>query len=263
MLGVAMRRWYVFVAGLALTAYLVASVPNWVSVTYSVNGAVLLIGPSVEEVFDPETGESSLEEVNPLLRLGGALGQIAETLALQLQSERVRSSFWEQGLDPEYFVGADARSPTIQLYVENDDPDVTRDTMEALMRWMEDELAIQQAGFGVDETQIVSLRRVSFDNQVGEGLTAQRRAMVLILGSGGLLTLMVAVAVDGIFVRRKIRRDGIDPRQRGDREVVVTTREPAAVSRPPSDRQLEPAPEPSSSVDNGSASAPRGERWKR
>lgn len=203
------RRWYVAVPLLAVTAVSTVALTDSVLPEYEVSGAVLLVGPGrSDEVIEELPGQD-----NRLLQLSGSLGTVSQALGFTIGSQRVRSEFADAGLLPDYQLGTDSRSPIMQFIVAGEDPDLVVATMDALIVFVEDELNRTQDELGTPPNDRIEVRAISSDNQPSEGLSSRRRAQILLLAVGLLVTIAATITVDALLriagdrrARRKRRR---------------------------------------------------------
>ena len=115
-----LRRWYVVLVGLVMTAGLVYVAHDAVPPTYSATGSVLLLPP----------GASVEDGSNPLLQLGG-LEQPAALVVAYLAGDQARQVFAQDFPDATYDIVLDplSRGPLILVTVEDPSQD---DVMGAL-----------------------------------------------------------------------------------------------------------------------------------
>lgn len=186
------RRWYVVVPGLLATLFLAVYLPSTIEPDWTVDGALLFVGPTEREVNTADGGVD-IEDRNPLLELGG-LGTNSEALGVELGSQRIRAEFAAEGFEPGYEIGVDSRTPIMELLVESDDQERVESTMEALMVWVETKVDERQVGF--NDANRLSVERLSYGNAPSAGYTSQTRAQMLLLASGLLGTVLLAVLVD-------------------------------------------------------------------
>lgn len=206
LIRIVMRRFYVALPVLLLLSAGAYAAASSVDPDYESTGALIFLGPGLEEVEFAD-GATALEPVNPFLNSAGSIGQLSEAIGLGLQSQRIRSEFAARGLEPGFEVGSDDRSPIMQFRVKSSDYEVTAQTLEALMVWVEDDLATRQAGFNLSPEDVISTQRVSEGNEPTEGFTDRRRAEVLLFGAAILLTLVITVLADMLLTRRHQRRE--------------------------------------------------------
>ncbi len=202
------RRWWVVVPLLALTAWCTIALTDSIPPEYEVDGAILLVGPGVDDELADEVGTN-----NRLLQLSGSLGTVAEALGLTLQSQATRAEFDQRGLIPEYVVGVDSRSPIMQFLVAGEDPDAIVATMDALMTEAEAQLTLRQDELDTSTEDRIEIQRISSDNEPTPGFGSRRRAQILLAAVGVVVTLASAIAVDALlyFGRRRRQRRAEEP----------------------------------------------------
>ncbi|TPG13836.1 hypothetical protein [Pedococcus bigeumensis] len=196
---VLLRRWYLVVLGVLLSGVLAGVTFQSVAPTYQARAEILLLPPSTSV---PKGG-------NPYLVLGG-LEAIGGVLSTALGDQATTAELKAQGAAGDFRVGLDQTSPapllevvtesttaadslsTLQLVVDRIPP-----TMEAIQR-----AADVSPGSFITTTPITTTQKPEVLRK------SQLRVVVVVTVIGLALTLLLTAAIDGLLVRRRVRRRG-------------------------------------------------------
>ncbi|MPV38765.1 YveK family protein [Georgenia subflava] len=210
-----LRRWYIFVPLLALTALGVLRVGEGVNPEYQVSASTLMT-PGREPAMVP----------NPY----GNLEQGSAAVAIVLNSSETRRGLEAEGLSSTYTVSAQARSAIMSISVTSGSPDVAVETGHALVAEIRDELAARQGAAGVHTAaqfglQVLGAPEVTAITYEGK---AQIQAVVGVLGAGiALLTAILFDDIVGLARRRRRKhsesRPSVGPRP-GSGQTVAASR---------------------------------------
>lgn len=190
LLAAAMRRWYVFLAVLALALAAAWAVGERVQPEYTASSSILLVPPVL-----PAAG-------NPYADLDTA----ASSVGIVLQSGPTRGDFARRGLSADYEVAAIPRTPIMRFTVRSGDPNVAIDTATALIDQASEELLDRQQAAGV---AVVSQVRVDvLEPAIGatESTRSQFQAQVGVAGVGVVLAFVAAVFMDDVLLLIRRRR---------------------------------------------------------
>jgi hypothetical protein len=203
----ALRRWYVFLPALLVTAVLTMSAGSSIAPEYETTGAALLVPPGVAS-----------EKVNPYAASSGP-----EVLRTIVNGSAVRGRFAAQGLEPGYEITVTTRTPIYQIRVRSGDRQRTVGTASAVIEALRQELAKGQREFGIPPEAMVTVQIIDAPDsvvEVGTG-TLPIKALVALLG----LSASVALAVTYDDIRNLIRR------RRSDRAADKRLRVPSPRNR--------------------------------
>lgn len=222
-----LRRWYVFLPLLALTAFGALKVGEGVAPTYEVSATAILM-----------PGAESSDGDRPY----GNLDNTATVLEIVLDDVATRDRIAGQGLQRDYDFSSRSRSRIVTVTVLSPSPEISLDTAQAVIDVGSQELAARQDALGVPEAaqdHLQVLQAPSVSEVVTEG---KMRNMAVVGIVGGALSLLVAVLFDdlvGLFRRWRQRRAGRGRAQRdsaGPDEVHSETRK----SERPSEQESAP-----------------------
>ena len=233
-----LRRWYVVLVGLVMTAGLVYVANDAVPPTYSATGSVLLLPP----------GASLEDGSNPLLALGG-LEQPAALVVAYLAGDEARQLFAEDFPNTTYDVVLDplSRGPLVLIKVEDPSEDDVMSALNAVLVTLPDALTMLQDQVDAPADSRVTSMPLSVDTRPTTERSDSLRALIAAAGVGMVLTLVGAVAFDSLAARRRERlRAAAETAEVRDAEEQVTPTSAAteAPPAPPAPAVTAPEPEP-------------------
>ncbi|MGC5628595.1 hypothetical protein ACPYO6_10165 [Georgenia sp. Z1344] len=198
-----LRRWYVLLLGLCLTAaggwYAYRSIPT----TYEATGSLLLM-PSTDTVG---------AEGNPYLYLNGMI-DARDVLLRRAGSTENYTSVVAEHPGTAYTLGSDptTQSPIVTVAVEGATPEDALAVMHGALENVEENLDAMQDEVGLPDGQRLGASPLVLADSATASRTAAARLAIVVLGAGGLGTLLVAGLVDGALMRRRERRSAeIEP----------------------------------------------------
>lgn len=189
----AVRRWYVLVPMLALTAFLAQAAGEGVKEEYVATGAIMMVpGAVTPEVPNPYGGPS---EAN-------------YAVALVVRSPDARAEVKAQGLEPTYEISPQSRSTIMTFEVRSESSARAIDTGIAVFQLAAKELRSRQDAAGISRNAQYSvdvLQDPSLTAVVTEG---KMRNMAVVGALGAALSLALAVFFDDVvgLVRRWRRK---------------------------------------------------------
>lgn len=218
------RRWYVLLLGLLLTAGAGWAVHRAVPTTYQATGSILLM-PSPVMVGDAG---------NPYLYLGG-MRDVLDVVIRRSDAEQVREGLLApyEGSDYEVAPDATTQSPIIVVTAESLSPEDAVALLQAALVTVGSNLDAMQDELTLPEANRIQRRELVVDATATADNSTARQATIATVGAGLLGTLLLTGFVDGRLLRRRARRTA--PRnQAADTDATVT--EPSgrevAVNRP-------------------------------
>lgn len=193
-----LRRWYVLLAGFALTGCAAFSVFGQVPVRAEAEATMVLLPPaaSVEE----------LEGSNPYLVLGG-LGQALAVLTTRLGSQEVQERLVSDD-DVAYAVVGDtsAGAAFLTITTEAATEANTLGLLEDVRVAAEQQLAHMQEELGVTAESAIGIILVAADVEATPLTSTRMQLTVAVGGAGAVLTVVLAAAVEGLAAARSRRR---------------------------------------------------------
>jgi hypothetical protein len=192
-----LRRWYVVIVGVAMTAGLVYVAKDAVPPTYSASGSVLLLPP----------GTSVADGSNALLSLGG-LEQPAALVVAYLAGDEARQVLAEDFPNATYDIVLDplSRGPLVLVTVEDPSQDDVMSALDAVLDALPQALSMLQDQVDAPADSRVTSMPLSVDERPTTERSDSLRALIAAAGVGMVLTLVGAIAFDALAARRRERR---------------------------------------------------------
>lgn len=232
----ALRRWYILLPLLALTAVGALKIGEGVHPQYEVTATAILVpGPEVTEIESPY----------------GNRNETAQVLGILLGNTEARDAIETQGLSPEYEINVRDRSNIVNLTVLTDSEDESLSTGEAVLGLGQKELQQRQDAAGIPANAQIGLQILqppTVSDVVAEG-KLRNMAIVGILGAA--LSLLAAVLFDDLMglATRSVRRwRGRQSADRPTQSTAAEVQEDPPVGQADQDRDL--AAEPPHSADD-------------
>lgn len=209
-----LRRWYVALPILLLTAYLAVQQYQSAQPTYTASASTILLPPppqpSTPSITDPEDLQTPLDPALGSLRSASRL--VAELVATNLENPLVRERLEAQGATAVYEVDSDGDSPLLDYSVIGQDPDVTARTLDALLAESQTVLAEVQQTLGAQTEAVYRLQLAAPVLAPLEVAPERNRSLIATLVGGGALAYFLALLVDaGLAARRRHRMEGSPP----------------------------------------------------
>lgn len=196
------RRWYASVPMLLLTMIAVLWTGIHVSPNYTAEGNLMMLPPATEIVA--EAGQE--RTVNPWSTdaLSGAVVTRLRNRALaeQLKTEGYRAS-WEVGRDLEFY-------SVLAIKVTSPTADEAHAATERLLQVAEAEVRERQAPYRLTDGEKINTIRLGSGEIAEVARGNQMRALIVVLGAFGILTMGVTIAVDALMCWRA-RRTALPP----------------------------------------------------
>jgi hypothetical protein len=190
------RRWYVTLPALLLTGAATVWTGLNTEPDYQVTGHVAVVGPSIQR---SET-DSAVTHVNPWSNEA-----LADAATIRLQGKALADALEAEGYSGEWSAIVTGRLPVIRLEVVAERPEYAQATLQRLREVIDEEVRNRQAEYNVaPEEQITT---VPYDGgETVEAVTGKvRRALIVVLGAGLILTTGLVVAYDAIARKRLAR----------------------------------------------------------
>lgn len=232
------RQWIMTVAGLITTAALVWGAGQIEPPVYTARALVLLV-PSEQAV-----GKGG----NPFLALGG-LDLPARVVVAYYESDVAKARFTSGSPDAEYVVAIEesTRGPVIAVDVTDATPRRTLETLDLLTSSIPVELRRLQDEVDAPQNAIVSTLVLAKDERAEIDTSDTVRTIIAAAGAGLVVTVVGAVAIDGIRRSRARSRMPVTgpPVLKPPRDIPPTVKLPPV--QPLADRALpswhNPAPD--------------------
>lgn len=181
------RRWYVVVAGLALTAGLCVLALRLVPTEYSATSSVLLLPPA------NTVGTGG----NPYLSLGGLEGAV-DVLSRAMTGEQTVDELTPPPTEVTYTFERDQTTsgPIILVQVKDSTAEGALDTLDRILRKAPVTLKALQVDVGAPEESMITFGVIATDVEATADHKALVRALIVVFAGGIGLTLLSAIVVD-------------------------------------------------------------------
>jgi hypothetical protein len=222
-----LRRWFVVVPALLLTAGAAYLTLQTVKPSYEATGAVVLLGPATAGA--PVPGEPSPPQVNPYLEFGGALETTALIVSRSLMSEAAVTRLAEKGATAVYEVGtgSDGGSPLVNVIATDPDEAVALRTVEVLITEVGAELERRQAAARAPRSQFIRAETVTTPTRATPLSGSSLRAVAAVGALGLAASFGLGFLAEAVAVRRRRPRAAVEvPGQHAAPDVGWRARDP-------------------------------------
>ena len=202
-LRVVMRRWYVALPVIIVSAVVITQVGTRVNAEYSAESSFVLVGHSTTR---SDEGDAPSAFVNPYLSFSSSLSTTAQVLQLSVSSSEARRTVGEKGLATNYEVTVASRSPIVNVSVKADDPEVAVDTLDQVAQLLQDELDVRQDVIDAPADERIGLSVLSEGDAPTTQLGNQNRVRLIFAGVGIASAVAAAFLVEGIAAALGRRR---------------------------------------------------------
>ncbi|MGB7980869.1 MAG: hypothetical protein WCF36_08780 [Candidatus Nanopelagicales bacterium] len=239
-----LRRWYLVMVGISVTAGLVFAAYTAVPRTYSATGTSVVLPPA----------KSIPNGANILLQLGG-LEQPASLVVAYLAGEAPRIAFAEKYPDAHYDVVVDplSRGPLIIVTVESPHEDEVVAALKTALATVPEGLAAIQDAVNVPSTARLQSSTLIVDVEPTTKSSNSLRAMIAVAAAGIALTLVLAVGADRLLAQRASRRkeESASRHDGTETDKVEDTVDDEVTAATDADRPEEPIPGTESGASDG------------
>jgi len=204
LLRVLVRRWWVTVPLLALTAAVALTLGGRESTTFKGTASLVLALPG----NDGANGEAV---VNPLASLGAA-SQFGGLVGAAVDSPATRNEIAQAGGSPDFDLGQGKGSPTLVIGVTSDRADVAQRTVTDVLERVQRQVVVLQDQLAVPQDLRFS-GQVVVPPIVTSTTASSTRVLLAIVAAGLLLTALAALAVEALLSARR-RRPQREPQGR-------------------------------------------------
>jgi hypothetical protein len=191
------RRWYIVLAGLALTAAMCALVFEKVPATYEASGSLVLMPPSAT------VGNTG----NPYLYLVG-MSQALDVLTRRANAAEVRGPILEKFPAMTYSVDADRSTSGAVVVVEvsSPSPSETMGALNAALATVPATLKAMQDELSVPDFSRINLKTIVVAPEATMENKAQLQLIIVTAGAGVVGTVLLARMLDGLLLARRMTR---------------------------------------------------------
>lgn len=191
------RRWYLVLVGLVLTAGLSFAVFSSAPISYETQASMLLLPPK----------SSVGSRGNPYLYLGG-LGQAVEVLSARMNSDQVSRPVAVAHPDVEFSVAQDTTTtgPILLIKVTAPSEAEAMQVQGALVDLVPPALQDMQDGLSIPESSRIDLMTLVADSRAEPDTKTRDRALIVVAGVGLAGTLLLTGLIDSLLRSRGPRR---------------------------------------------------------
>jgi capsular polysaccharide biosynthesis protein len=169
---------------------------------YQVTGHIAVVGPAVQRA----EGDAALTPVNPW-----SAEALADAATIRLQGKPLADTLAAEGYSGGWSAFVTGRLPVIRLEVIAPRPEQAQATMERLREVVDEEVRTRQEEYNVAAEEQIST--VPYDGgETVEPVTGKvKRALIVVVGAGLVMTTGAVVAFDAIARRRRAVAEGTPP----------------------------------------------------
>ncbi len=221
------RRWYLVAPMIILTL----AATTWALLTikpdYTSTGQIMLIPPADRTPLTP----AELQSTNTWVEVGEDI--MAKALSISLNTNQTHKEIEGEGFSTEFEVAAEDRSSILTVTATATTPAAAQATVQRLQKQITREVEEMQARYKPKAGRSISTQVLDGGDTIEVVSSKVKRAAVVIIGVGLLLTAAVTIVGDNILRRRArtqlLRRQRADDPEPGDDADVIadTDRAPA------------------------------------
>ncbi|MEV0135475.1 hypothetical protein AB0H83_44375 [Dactylosporangium sp. NPDC050688] len=221
------RRWYLMAPMIILTL----AATSWALLTikpdYTSTGQIMLIPPADRTPLTP----AELQSTNTWVEVGEDI--MAKALSISLNTNQTHKEIEGEGFSTNFEVAAEDRSSILTVTATATTPEAAQATVQRLEKQITREVEEMQARYKPKAGRAISTQVLDAGDTIEVVSSKVKRAAVVIIGVGLLLTAAVTIVGDNILRRRArtqlLRRRRSDDPEPGDEADVIadTDRAPA------------------------------------
>jgi capsular polysaccharide biosynthesis protein len=193
------RRWYVAVPLLLLTAVGAVGLASTIKPDYIADSYVTMVPPSVISTNANSGGKS-----NPWLDTG--LTTLGSAAIYTTQDTSVLDRLKREGYSDNVVLAFDGNSPIIKIEVTGNSKDQARGTSQQVAQMFSDNVKALQSEYSIPDAQLITTRRLDLGDNVKASTTKLKRAVIAVVGAGLLMTIALTAGVDAVLGWRSRRR---------------------------------------------------------
>ena len=196
------RRWYLGVPMLVLTIVATGWALTTIKPDYSSEGTIILVPPADKT---PLTN-SELTSTNTWVELGEDV--MAQAVTISVQTKDTRDQIGKDGFITTYTVTSLDRSNLITIDATGPTPGLAQGTVQRVQRQIANEVEQKQAVFHPKAGRSITTQVLDNGDTVNTVSSKVKRAAVIIIGVGLLLTVAVTIVGDLLLKRRAREKSG-------------------------------------------------------
>lgn len=206
---VLLRRWFVVIPVLLITAFVASNASARVDPTYTASATGLVIVENPAERGNPSTERS------------------AQAASVSLTSLAARQQLANAGLAGDYSISVRNRTSLVDVFVETGDPELSAATVQAVLGLFPGEFADRPQIYGVPPGPHVALELLAGPAVEGAAYEGRTRVIAVVVAVGLVAAVLLAVLAD-LLIRSFRRR----------RPTTASSSSALDVTRPPEDVAL-------------------------
>lgn len=193
------RRWYVAVPMVTLTLVGAVLTLIYVKPHHVSEGHIMLLPPSTEIL--PEQDQVA-QSVNPW-----STESLMAAVVTRLSNRALEGELAAEGYNATWEADADVRfDSVVTIETRSDSPGDAQATLQRLMTVVEVEVERQQQPYNLPPGAKITTLRLDSGENIELARGNQARALVVVVGIGGILTLVTTVSADVLLRSRERRR---------------------------------------------------------
>ncbi len=192
------RRWYAFLAILALTAIALWEISPKLALQYQSQGSLLILAPNTTTLMIG--AKPTQVPINPLLSTGSPSLTVAETLANDVGSLSTRQAVQLPG-NFSYTVTVDSKAPIVTIEDTADTPEYAVQGVEILLERMQNRLGSLEQQLKAPPEQLLESKILNVLTVPSELTGSKNKTVFLVAAAGFLVALSMSVTLDGILTR--------------------------------------------------------------
>lgn len=190
------RRWYLGVPMLVLTIVATGWALTTIKPDYSSEGTIILVPPADKTPLS----NSELTSTNTWVELGEDV--MAQAVTISVQTKDTRDQVLKDGFNDQYVVTAQDRSNLITIDATAATPALAQGTVQRVQKQIANEVEQKQAVFHPKAGRSITTQVLDDGDTVNTVSSKVKRAAVIIIGVGLLLTVAVTIVGDLLLKRR-------------------------------------------------------------
>jgi len=190
------RRWYFGVPMLVLTIVATGWALTTIKPDYSSEGTIILVPPADKTPLS----NSELTSTNTWVELGEDV--MAQAVTISVQTHDTRDQIGKDGFVNTYTVTSTDRSNLITIDATGPTPGLAQDTVQRVQKQIAMEVEQKQAVFHPKAGRSITTQVLDNGDTVNTVSSKVKRAAVIIIGVGLLLTVAVTIVGDLLLKRR-------------------------------------------------------------
>jgi hypothetical protein len=208
-LQVVLRRWYVVVPLLIVTAVVTLSATNGIDPEYHASASMILLGPTgPAPTGDPADEDRVAGSGNPY---AGSLSITATALQVAASGGKTSQDLAEAGLSTDYVITVPSRAPILNVLVDADSPDEAVATVQEAVRLVGVRLEELEAQVGVPAGDKIRVDVLRISDVGSTDYQARNRLRILLVVLGVILSVGAAVLVDSGAAKLRRRKQPSEP----------------------------------------------------